>query len=75
VNYLTKGDVDKALFKNPRLFNIAYYLHKKMARLHPLMSKLDEKFTTIDSKIIGRVIVGKRLGSWTSVWINRGKTL
>ncbi len=75
MNYLTKGNVDKALFKNPRLFNIAYYLHKKMARLHPLMSKLDEKFTTMDSKIMDRIIVGKRHGARTSVWINRGKTL
>ena len=75
MNYLTKGNTDRALFKTPRLFDIAYYLHKKMARLHPLMSKLDEKFTTIDSNIMGCVIVGKRHGAWVSVWINRGKTL
>lgn len=75
MNYLTKGNTDRALFKTPRLFNFMFYMHKKMIRLHPLLCKLDEKYTTMDSRIMGRVIVGKRHGAWVSVWINRGKTL
>lgn len=75
MNYTTKDNADRALFKTTKFFSIAFYPHKKMVRLHPLMGKLDEKYTTIDSKITGCVIVGKRHASIVNLWINRGKTL